>query len=178
MLVPATPAGNSTHADELQLTAWSDGDLAADTVTRRSMTGVTVALGTTVLYNRSCKQSVVALSTSESELLASVEAAKILQWFERVRQDLLLPPSVPHLYTDCSPALSLMSTARQTRRTRHLDARHLWIRDLIQENRVSVSHFPTASNLADIHTKPLPRSRFLKLRPLINVIPRPDRSTA
>ena len=42
--------------------------------------------------------------------------------------------------------------------------RHFWIRDLVQDGKVRVSFIPTAHNVSDLFTKPLPTRRFIDLR--------------
>ena len=59
----------------LQLTLFSDADMAGDIDGRRSTSGVLVFLGSAPISWLSLKQKVVALSTCEAEYVAAATAA-------------------------------------------------------------------------------------------------------
>ena len=59
----------------LQLTAFSDADMAGDIDGRRSTSGVLVFLGSALISWQSLKQKVVALSTCEAKYVAAATAA-------------------------------------------------------------------------------------------------------
>ena len=57
-------------------------------------------------------------------------------------------------------------------RTKHIERRHLKIRELVEEMAVSAEYVPSSENVADILTKPLGRRQFEKLRQkLLNFAP-------
>ena len=49
-------------------------------------------------------------------------------------------------------------------RTKHIDRRHFWIREMVEDGRVVVPYVRTDDNIADFLTKPLAWDRFVKLR--------------
>ena len=49
-------------------------------------------------------------------------------------------------------------------RTKHIDRRHYFIRELVEEGQLVVPYVASADNLADFFTKPLKPSRFFVLR--------------
>ena len=49
-------------------------------------------------------------------------------------------------------------------KTKHIERRHLKIRELVEEMQVAVKKISTDDNISDIFTKPLGRKRFEKLR--------------
>ena len=51
----------------------------------------------------------------------------------------------------------------QHQRTKHIDIRHHFIKDLVDSGQVLLKYLPTDKMLADILTKPLPKPRFLEL---------------
>lgn len=55
-------------------------------------------------------------------------------------------------------------------RTKHLEIRHHFIRDLVQQGVVQVIFCNTESLLADILTKALAAGRFEQLRSVLNVV--------
>ena len=54
-------------------------------------------------------------------------------------------------------------------RTKHIDIRHHFIRDLVEDKVVSLEYVPTEGQIADIFTKPLDVSRFESLRKSIGL---------
>ena len=69
---------------ELHLNAYSDSDFAGDKADRRSVSGYIIKLNDTVLDYKSKKQSIVALSTFEAELVALVETTKQTLYLKRL----------------------------------------------------------------------------------------------
>ena len=57
-------------------------------------------------------------------------------------------------------------------RTKHIERKHLWIRELVENHKVSVPFVRTHENLADFFTKPLPWRRFVELRDTIMNVPK------
>jgi hypothetical protein len=53
-------------------------------------------------------------------------------------------------------------------RTKHIDTRFHFIRDLIKDNVIEIKYLPTDHMIADILTKALPRVKFEGLRVLLN----------
>jgi len=58
------------------LTGWVDSDFAADSDTRRSITGYVMALNCAPISWRSCRQGGVTLSSSEAEYVAAIAVAQ------------------------------------------------------------------------------------------------------
>jgi hypothetical protein len=66
-------------------------------------------------------------------------------------------------------AINISKNLVQHSRTKHIDIRHHFLRDLVESMVVSLSFIPTENQLADILTKPLDGSRFESLRKAIGV---------
>jgi hypothetical protein len=47
---------------------------------------------------------------------------------------------------------------------KHVQRRHFFVRELVEENRITVPYVRTADNIADLFTKPLAYSTFRPLR--------------
>ena len=55
-------------------------------------------------------------------------------------------------------------------RTKHIDIRHHYVREKIEEKKIVLEYMKTEDMIADLHTKPLSKSRFEKLRGLLGLI--------
>ena len=55
------------------------------------------------------------------------------------------------------------------RRTKHIDVKYHYTRDLVKKDVIEVAHVCSALQLADIFTKPLTKEKFEKNRKLLNV---------
>jgi hypothetical protein len=75
-----------------------------------------------------------------------------------VEQDVLT------LYCDNLSAINISKNPIQHSRTKHIDIRHHFIRDLVEDNIVTLDHVSTEEQIADIFTKALDVKQFEKLR--------------
>ena len=74
------------------------------------------------------------------------------------------------LYCDNLSAINISKNPVQHSRTKHIDIRHHFIRDLVEHSIVTLEHLPTKNQLADLFTKPLDKERFKTLRMSIGMI--------
>ncbi|XP_066323568.1 secreted RxLR effector protein 161-like [Miscanthus floridulus] len=99
---------SKTSGSRLQLTVFSDADMAGDIIRRRSTSGVLVFLGSAPILWLSLKQKVVALSTCEAEYVAATTAACQVVWLRRLLGKLTNAEAhPPALMVDNQPAIAL-----------------------------------------------------------------------
>jgi len=72
----------------ISLQGYVDADMAGDRDNRRSTTGYVFTVGGTAVSWVSKIQSVVALSTTEAEYVATTEASKEMIWLQRFLDEL------------------------------------------------------------------------------------------
>ena len=65
---------------------------------------------------------------------------------------------------DNTNAINLTKNPIQYYRTKHIEIRHHFIRDHMQNNNVVLEFISTENQLANIFTKPLNKDRFSKIR--------------
>jgi len=49
-------------------------------------------------------------------------------------------------------------------RTKHIDVRHFWVRELVEAGTIRMQHIDTDKNVADFLTKPLTGEKFRTFR--------------
>ena len=72
--------------------------------------------------------------------------------------------AVQTLYCDNLNVISISKNPIQHSRTKHIDIRHHYIRNLVEDKIIDLSHVSTEDQLADIFTKELDASRYESLR--------------
>jgi hypothetical protein len=144
-----------------RLLGFCDADHAGDETDRKSVTGHLFMLNRGPITWTSSKQRCVATSTAEAEYIALAEAAKQGQWvrtllLELRKHELLGPDRVVRTFNDNQACLTIATDPVAHRRTKHIDIRYHYSRQLIAAGKMTVSYLPTHDMLADILTKPLP----------------------
>lgn len=71
---------------------------------------------------------------------------------------------VVHLSCDNKAATDSAYNTENHARTKHIDRRHYFIRELVEDGKLVVPYVSSADNLADFFTKPLAPARFIALR--------------
>lgn len=137
-----------------------DSDFAKDKDKGISVTGYAFfVLGNLVSW-KSQLQRVVALSTTEAEFIALTEGAKESIWLKGFVTDLGIVLDETEVYCDNSGAVQLSKNSMFHERTKHINVKLYFIRDLVNSGEVKVNWTDTAANPADMLTKSLPGSKF------------------
>ncbi|WJZ99221.1 hypothetical protein VitviT2T_017686 [Vitis vinifera] len=159
----------------LQATKRVLSDYAGDVDDRKSTSGYVFLLSEEVVAWSSKKQPVVTLSTTEAEFVAAASCACQGVWMRRVLEKLghSQGKCTTVLCDNCS-TIKLSKNLVMHGRSKHIDVRFHFLRDLTREGVVELTHCGTQEQVADIMTKPLKLDVFLKLRELlgVSVVPR------
>ena len=100
--------------------------------------------------------------------MAGTEAAKEAIYLSNFLGELGLSPDGPiTLGMDNSAAIDLSYNPEHHTRTKHIDRKHYYIRECVEEGRIRVPYVATADNMADFFTKPLPAKTFFRMRDII-----------
>ena len=111
------------------------------------------------------KQTTVALSTSEAEYMALGSATQEAIWLRRLLFDLNVNvQDQTEIKVDNQGTIAMSKNPVGYKRTKHIDIRYHFVREAVQDGSIRVTYCPTNDMLADIFTKPLPKTRFEKLR--------------
>ena len=109
---------------------------------------------------KSTLQHVVALSTIEAEYIALTEAIKEAIWIKVIINELGIKCSSVKLYCDSQSAIYLSKNTMFHERSKHIDVRLHFVRDIISRDIIRVEKISTLDNPVDIFTKPVPISKF------------------
>ena len=138
------------------MTTWGycDTNYAEDSHNQKSTSSYTFMLAGGPITWKSKKQKSVALSTTEAEYYAVGAACQEAIWIRQISQELLIPLDEPTLIlSDNTGAVSLSDNPVFHSRSKHIDIRWHYVRDLIQSKLVRTSHIPGTQNGADFFTK-------------------------
>ena len=144
--------------ESLKITGYSDSDFASDS-DRRSFSGYCFKLNenSALLSWRSCKQSLVATSTCESEYIALHEATNEALFLRQLFAELTkLPMQTVNIFADNQGSICLTDHQTCHKRTKHISVKYHATRDYVAKKYVKITYIPTNLNIADLFTKPLP----------------------
>jgi hypothetical protein len=106
------------------------------------------------IFWKSRLQKTVSLSSTEAEYYALSEAAKEVKFIIMLLQSIGIEPTLPVIINvDNVGAIFMAENMSATARTRHVDARYHFIREMIVDNLIKVIFVKTDNNDADIFTK-------------------------
>jgi hypothetical protein len=131
----------------------------------KSHTGVWITLGRGGFYVRSTKQRLMTKSSTESELVGMSDALPMIVWFCNflAAQGHVLLPAI--IYQDNQSTIALAEKGKSTSdRTRHINIRYFFVKDLIDKGEVKIEYKQTDDMIADLLTKPLQGQKFRRLR--------------
>ncbi|KAK3016961.1 hypothetical protein RJ639_007857 [Escallonia herrerae] len=106
-------------------------------------------------------QTIVALSTTEAECIAATKAVKEAIWLKGLVGDLGLKQESSTIYCDSQSAIHLTKTQMLHERTKHIDIRFHFIRDVVSQDTVMVKKIFTDENPVDMMTKHIPEIKTL-----------------
>jgi len=144
-----------------QIISFSDADFAANRDDRISIGGQLVCLGESPISWKTFKEKCICLSTMESEFVAMTETSRELIWFENILQECFSKNLIkssklqPILYVDNQAAINFVKSPVENSRSKHIDIKLLFIRDLVFKEAFQVLYIRSKENLADVFTKPM-----------------------
>ncbi|MCO5583423.1 hypothetical protein L7F22_037334 [Adiantum nelumboides] len=118
---------------------------------------------------RSRLQTYVTQSTTEAEYVAASEACKEAIWLGRLVIDLGIKEEKPMLHCDSQSAIQLAHNPVYHSKTKHVDVKYHFIREMVEDKQVHLVKVHTTDNPADLLTKGLPRKSFAHCCKLLGV---------
>ena len=153
--------------EELQVQVYADASYGLH-IDGKSHSGAVVRVGNGTVQTKSTKQKIVTKSTAEAELVCASDMVGKGIWHRDflTAQGYEMGPIKFH--QDNTSTITMLKTGRSTQqRTRHINVRYFFMKQMIDDNVVNVVHIGTSEMIADIMTKPIQGKLFLKLRKML-----------
>nr|GMD85028.1 Retrovirus-related Pol polyprotein from transposon TNT 1-94 [Ipomoea batatas] len=105
-------------------------------------------------------QSIAALSTTEAEYIAATEGVKETTWLRGLVMELGVSQGQTVVFSDSQSDIHLTKNDTYHAKTKHIDVRYHFIRDVIAAGDIVIQKVHTLENPADMLTKSLPITKF------------------
>ena len=137
-----------------KLETLSDSDFANDKDTRYSVYGYIIYFcGVPVVWKSKSMKSVV-LSTTEAEYVAVSEVVKEIKFLYQILRSMEVNVPLPiKVQEDNVGAIWLVNNSSVSERTKHVDLRAHFVRDMIKDQVIEINFVKSAENDSDIMTK-------------------------
>nr|GEX90347.1 retrovirus-related Pol polyprotein from transposon TNT 1-94 [Tanacetum cinerariifolium] len=147
------------HGNHVNITGFVDSDYVKDPDKGRS--GYAFLVQGCVVSWRATLQHVVALSTTEAEYMALTEAVKEAIWLRGLLEELDVELNTVVVNCDNQGAIHLSQNQVFRERTKHINVRYHFIREVLEAKTVKVLKVGTEHNAADALTKVVVGDRIL-----------------
>jgi hypothetical protein len=146
---------------EFTISGFSDSDFAKEPTERKSVSGWAVFLNGAPISMRSKMQDCTTLSVTEAELVAAMACAQDMLFSMRLMESIGLRVKKPMVLTvDNKGAKDLANNWSVGGRTRHIDVRYYFLRELKEAGLVQTVWQHGVHNCADLFTKNLDGPMF------------------
>ena len=163
-----SPVGLRYTPGASRLHGFADSDWAV----RHSTSGWVVLFQHAAIAYGSKKQKSVALSSCEAEIVAASTAAADVVYTRRLLGELgVAVPEPTPLAVDNRAARDLAYNPEHHERTKHVERRHFYVRETVEDLLLTVPFVASHDNLADFFTKHLAPKHFFALRDVIMNVP-------
>jgi hypothetical protein len=153
------------------LVGFTDSDFSGSIDDRKSTSGYAFKYGSSLISWASRKQPVVTLSSAEAEYVAATSATCQVVWLRRLMSDLSPKKLEPTpIYCDNSSTITLSKNQVFNKKSKHIDIRYHFIRELVNEDVITVKFCKSTDQQADIFTKPLGTETFVSLKSKLSVV--------
>ncbi|KAH9733955.1 Integrase catalytic domain-containing protein [Citrus sinensis] len=153
-----------------QCVGYCDSDFAGDLDKRRSTTGYVFTLGGGLVSWRSILQSTIVLSTTKAEYMAATEAVKEVIWLKGLLGDLGVIQENIAVFCDNQSAIFLANNQTYHARTKHIDVKYHYVREIIESGVVLLRKIDTKDNPSDMLTKVVSGVKFQHCLKLIQIL--------
>lgn len=149
---------------------YCDADWASNINDRRSCTGYVFLQSNGAISWNSKRQPTVALSTAEAEYMALSAATQEAMWLKHLNDEIFSIDKPMNIFCDNQSAIHLANNNGYSPRCKHIDIRHHFIRQKVEDKKCILHHVSTEQNAADALTKSLHKQKFQHCRELFGLV--------
>ena len=102
--------------------------------------------------------------------MAVTEAAKEAIWLQGLLEDLGVVQKQVNVFCDSQSAIHLAKNQVFHVRTKHIDVRYHFVREIIEDEKILLQKIGTAENPADMMTKVVTSTKFKHCLDLVNIL--------
>ena len=136
-----------------ELLAYTDSDYAGNLEDRKSTSGFLFVLSSGAVSWSLKKQPVLTLSTTEAEFIAAASCACQAVWLRRMLENLdNASAETTIIYCDNSSTIKLSKNPVMHGRSKHIDVRFHFLRDLTRDGVVTLMHCCSCRRMRDVAT--------------------------
>ena len=147
------------------LMACTDSDWASDHSDRKSQSGYFLKLAGGAISWTSRAQKTIALSSTEAEYMALSDCSRQVVWMHTLLGELGYHLHPIPICGDNQGSIFIASNPVTEKRSKHIDIRYHYIREVIERKLAEVFFIDGDKNPADLLTKNLGSVKFLLFRP-------------
>ncbi|KAI3473517.1 hypothetical protein Pfo_031396 [Paulownia fortunei] len=149
---------------------YCDSDYACDLDKRRSTTGYLFTFVKASVSWKFTLQSTVALFITEAEYMVVTEAVKEVIWLQSLLEDLGVGQKHIIVHCDSQSAIHLAKNQVLHARTKHINIRYHFVREILEEGNIHLQKIHTTENPADMMTKVVTTVKFKHCLDLTNIL--------
>lgn len=146
-------ASSKSTIERLIPQSYADADWAGSPSSARSRSGAYVTMLGGPIYWKSQFQKVIALSSTHSEIIALSDLCKRLVWILALLNELGFQFPLAPVFEDNQASLITIKNPTTSERSRHIEVRYLWTRQLHELKICFFDWIDSKSNTADHFTK-------------------------
>ena len=141
--------------DAIRPRAYADAD-HCKIMDFKSRSGHVIYMAGAPVYWRSQKQKTIATSSTEAEVISLSDICKRVVWMRSLLNELGFDLPPVEVFEDNQACLDLQKISGVRERSRHIDVRFFWTRELEAKGLCRFRKIDTKENIADFFTKVLP----------------------
>lgn len=149
-----------------KVSGFSDANWGSSPDNRKSTSAYLIMMYQAAVGFDSRIHSLAAMSTTEAELLASALTMKEAMFYSNTMTELSSGQQVGQvpMHMDNTATLHVIGNQRYSSRTKHIDSRFFYIRELVEEGKITIHYIPTQSQFAHIGPSLLTSIFFVSYR--------------
>jgi len=145
-----------------------DREDAVEDVKWKSQGGYMLFMGGALVSWCSRRHHIRVLSSMESEYIEASDASKEGLWARQLLGELGHTQHKPTvIYEDNTACINFTKLGKITERTKHIDTRKYYLKQIQQQNLVEIQHISTDIQLADMMTKYILQKSFITMRDIV-----------